>query len=80
MDSGIRRGSDVYKALAIGADAVLIGRPYMYGLALDGKNGVVQVMKNILADFDLTMALSGQKSISELKPSLLVKENLSKHF
>ncbi|WP_088069663.1 alpha-hydroxy-acid oxidizing protein [Gottfriedia luciferensis] len=74
MDSGIRRGSDVYKALAIGADAVLIGRPYMYGLALAGKNGVLQVMRNILADFDLTMALSGQKSISELNPTLLVKE------
>ncbi|KQL32910.1 lactate 2-monooxygenase [Bacillus sp. FJAT-25509] len=80
MDSGIRRGADLYKALAIGADAVLIGRPYMYGLALGGKNGVIQVMKNILADFDLTMALSGQKSIIELKPSLLVKENLNKHF
>lgn len=75
IDSGIRRGADIYKALAIGADAILIGRPFMYGLALGGKEGVIQVMKNILADFDLTMALSGQKSISELNPSLLVKES-----
>ncbi|WP_192601719.1 alpha-hydroxy-acid oxidizing protein [Gottfriedia sp. OAE603] len=74
FDSGIRRGADVYKALALGADAVLIGRPFMYGLALGGKDGVMQVMKNIIADFDLTMALSGQRSISELNASLLIKE------
>ncbi len=78
FDSGIRRGADVYKALALGANSVLIGRPFMYGLALGGKDGVMQVMKNIIADFDLTMALSGQKSISELNASLLIKEsNLS---
>lgn len=74
MDSGIRRGADVYKALALGASAVLIGRPYIYGLTLGGKDGVIQVMKNLLADFDLTMALSGQKCIGELNPSLLKKE------
>lgn len=74
VDSGIRRGSDIYKALAIGADAVLIGRPFMYGLALGGKDGVKQVMNNIIADFDLSMALSGQRKISELSASLLVNE------
>ncbi|KPL59055.1 lactate 2-monooxygenase [Rossellomorea vietnamensis] len=71
FDSGIRRGADVVKALALGADSVLIGRPYMYGLTLAGEQGVKDVIRNILADLDLTLALSGQSSISECDPSLL---------
>jgi lactate 2-monooxygenase len=71
MDSGIRRGSDVVKALALGAKAVLLGRPYMYGLALAGEEGVKQVIRNLLADFDLTMALSGKRSVKELSMDLL---------
>jgi lactate 2-monooxygenase len=73
MDSGIRRGADVVKAIALGADAVLVGRPYMYGLAVGGEAGVRRVMKNLLADFDLTMALSGRASLAELDKSALVR-------
>lgn len=71
MDSGIRRGSDILKALALGASAVLVGRPYIYGLAVSGQKGVEEVIRNLLADFDLTMALSGKKSVSEIDRSLL---------
>jgi isopentenyl diphosphate isomerase/L-lactate dehydrogenase-like FMN-dependent dehydrogenase len=72
FDSGIRRGADVVKALALGASAVLLGRPYVYGLALAGEQGVRQVIRNLIADIDITMALSGIKSIAELDRSILV--------
>ncbi|MET3575908.1 lactate 2-monooxygenase [Bhargavaea ullalensis] len=71
MDSGIRRGADMVKALSLGASAVLLGRPYMYGLALAGEAGVRQVLRNLIADFDLTMALSGSRSVGELGRDLL---------
>jgi isopentenyl diphosphate isomerase/L-lactate dehydrogenase-like FMN-dependent dehydrogenase len=73
FDSGIRRGADAIKAIALGADAVLLGRPYVYGLAIDGEAGVREVVKNFLADFDLTLALSGQDSVAELDESVLVE-------
>lgn len=73
MDSGIRRGADVVKALALGAQAVLIGRPYMYGLAVDGENGVSRVIRNLWADVDLTMALAGKKNIAEVDRSTLTR-------
>ena len=66
LDSGIRGGADVFKALALGARAVLIGRPYVYGLALAGEEGVRSVLKNFAADLDLTMGLSGCRSIAEI--------------
>ncbi len=66
FDSGVRRGSDVIKALALGADAVLLGRPYLWGLALEGQAGVEAVLKMILAEFDLTMALCGYTRPAEL--------------
>ena len=66
FDSGIRRGSDVYKAVALGADACLLGRPFIYGLALGGQAGVSHVLESILADFDLTMGLSGRDSVDEI--------------
>jgi L-lactate dehydrogenase (cytochrome) len=72
MDSGIRRGADIVKALSLGADAVLIGRPYAYGLAVAGETGVRQVLRNLIADLDLTLALSGRRSVKELDPSVLV--------
>jgi lactate 2-monooxygenase len=59
MDSGIRRGSDVLKALALGADAVLLGRPYVYGLAVGGQEGVETVIRHLMAETDLTLALVG---------------------
>ncbi len=71
FDSGIRSGSDVIKALALGADAVCLGRPYVWGLALEGQAGVETVLKMILAEFDLTMALSGYTSPDQLGPGCL---------
>ena len=74
FDSGIRRGSDIIKALALGAQAVLLGRPYLWGLALAGEEGVREVLLNLLADLDLTLALSGYRSFKELDSSVLVRE------
>ena len=69
MDGGIRRGADVLKALALGADAVLLGRPYAYGLAVGGQAGVEAVVTHLLADTDITLALVGARGIDELDPS-----------
>lgn len=66
FDSGIRRGADVFKAMALGAKAVLLGRPYTYGLALAGEQGVKEVVSNLLADIDLTMGLAGSTSWEEV--------------
>jgi lactate 2-monooxygenase len=73
FDSGIRRGADVFKALALGAKAVLLGRLYMYGLAVAGEQGVREVLLNLLSDLDLTLALSGYSSCAELDATTLVK-------
>lgn len=72
FDSGIRRGADAIKALALGADSVLLGRPYAYGLALGGEDGVESVVKNFRADLDLTLGLCGRVSVDELDRSCLV--------
>jgi lactate 2-monooxygenase len=66
FDSGVRGGADAFKALALGASAVLIGRPYVYGLALAGELGVREVIRNFNADFDLTLGLAGCRSVSEI--------------
>jgi lactate 2-monooxygenase len=71
FDSGIRGGADVLKALALGADAVLLGRPYIWGLALEGQAGVETVLKMVLAELDLTMALCGLARPEEIGPELL---------
>jgi lactate 2-monooxygenase len=71
FDSGVRSGADVLKALALGADAVLLGRPYIWGLALDGQGGVETVLRMLLAELDLTLALSGYASLAELDRSAL---------
>jgi len=66
FDSGIRGGADVFKALALGATAVCLGRPYVYGLAIAGQRGVEEVIGNVLAEFDLTLGLAGCASVREV--------------
>lgn len=78
LDSGIRSGADVFIALAHGADAVLLGRPYMYGLAVAGQRGVEEVVQNIMAEFDLTMALTGARSIADID-ARFIQWNLSRN-
>jgi lactate 2-monooxygenase len=67
FDSGVRSGTDVVKALALGAAAVGIGRPYAYGLALDGADGIVHVLRCILAEADLLMAADGYPTLAQLR-------------
>ena len=69
--SGIRRGADALKALALGADAVLLGRPFVYGLALDGADGVRTVCENFLADLDLGLGLVGHDDVADVDESVL---------
>ena len=66
LDSGVRSGADVFKALALGADAVMIGRPFLWGLALGGQEGVETVLRSLLAELDLTMALSGCTTLEQV--------------
>jgi len=67
FDSSIRTGSDIIKAMALGAQAVLIGRPFAYGLALGGAEGVAHVIRTILADTEVSLGLSGHASLSEIQ-------------
>jgi len=76
FDSGIRRGADVFKALALGARAVLLGRLYMWGLAVAGQEGVREVLLNLVADLDLTLGLSGYTCCRELDASALCRSDL----
>ncbi len=71
FDSGVRSGSDVIKALALGATAVGIGRPYAYGLAIGGTDGIVHVLRAILAEADLIMAVDGYPALADLTPDTL---------
>jgi isopentenyl diphosphate isomerase/L-lactate dehydrogenase-like FMN-dependent dehydrogenase len=71
MDSGIRTGADVFTALALGADAVLLGRPYMYGLAVAGQRGVEEVIANVIAELDLTMSLTGVRDVVHISTDML---------
>ena len=71
FDSGVRSGADVVKALALGARAVLLGRPYLWGMAIGGADGVHQVIRNLLSEIDLTLALSGHASLSTLDRGML---------
>ncbi len=73
LDSGVRGGADMFKALALGASAVCIGRPYLWGLAAAGEDGVRDVIRNFVAEFDLTMGLAGCRSIIEIGPETLTR-------
>jgi isopentenyl-diphosphate delta-isomerase len=75
FDSGIRRGADVVVALALGADAVLLGRPYCYGLALDGAAGVRAVVTNLRADLDLAVALTGHTAARDVDEAAITRTN-----
>jgi lactate 2-monooxygenase len=71
MDGGIRTAADVIKAVALGADAVLLGRPYAYALAVGGQRAVEELLQNLMAEIDLTLALAGGHSVRELDRSWL---------
>lgn len=73
FDSGIRGGTDILKALALGAAAVCVGRPYVYGLALAGQRGVFEVFRNLVAELDIALGISGHASVAELSPDSVVR-------
>ena len=73
FESGVRCGADIFKALALGASGVGIGRPYVYGLALGGERGVATVLEYLLAELDITMALTGRAAVAEIGPDDLHK-------
>ena len=71
MDGGVRRGTDVLKALALGASAVLIGRPYLYGLAANGPEGIARVITLLRNEFEMAMALTGRRTLKEIDRTVL---------
>lgn len=71
LDGGVRRGADILKAVALGARAACIGRPYLWGLATDGARGVQRVIEILRDEFDLAMALTGKRSVAELDASAI---------
>ena len=74
LDGGIRRGTDILKALAMGAKAVMIGRPVLWGLALSGQSGVEAVLNLLKSEFDLAMALSGCGNLAAITSNLISRE------
>src|SRR6267143_2528742 len=71
LDSGVRRGIDVFKALALGADAVGVGRPILYGLAVGGADGVVAVLEHLKTELVNVMRLSGTSGVADVGPELV---------
>jgi len=71
LDGGVRRGSDVVRALALGARACLVGRPWMYGLAAGGQAGVSRALRILAAEIDRTLALIGVTNVADLTPDVL---------
>lgn len=71
FDSGVRTGVDVVKALCLGAKAVLVGRPVIYGFGIDGRNGARQVLQGLLADFWQSMGLAGIRRVGECNRQLI---------
>lgn len=74
FDSGIRGGADLFKAIALGATAVCLGRPYVYGLAIAGEDGVREVIQNVSAEFSLTLGLAGYRSLEEIGRESLARD------
>jgi len=75
MDGGIRTAADVLKAMALGADAVLLGRPYAFALAVGGQRGVEELIQNLMAELDLNLALAGAHSVRELDRTWLTRRS-----
>ncbi len=73
LDGGIRRGSDIFKAVALGASAVLIGRPHLWGLSVAGKDGVQWVLEMLHGELDRTMGLAGASNIEEIRTAQFMK-------
>jgi lactate 2-monooxygenase len=73
FDSGVRSGADAFKALALGSRAVLVGRPYAYALAVGGETGVRDLLQDLVAELDLTLGLSGLRSLAELDSDALTR-------
>jgi L-lactate dehydrogenase (cytochrome) len=71
--SGARTGTDAYRALALGAEAVLVGRPYVHGLALGGQDGVRHMLRTLLAELEITLAIAGVGHHRELRPRALIR-------
>ncbi len=76
FDSGIRSGADIVKAVALGARACLVGRPWVFGLGIGGEAGVRHVLRCLLAEVELTMALAGHAACATLEPDILVRNEL----
>jgi 4-hydroxymandelate oxidase len=76
VDGGIRRGSDVFKALGLGADAVLVGRPVLWGLAVNGQGGVTQVLNLLNEELVLVMKLAGCARLDDITPDLLYHDTM----
>lgn len=75
LDGGIREGTDVFKAIAYGAQLVFIGRPVLWGLAVNGQKGVEHVLDLLKDEFDRTMALSGTSQLSDINRQYVIHEN-----
>jgi isopentenyl diphosphate isomerase/L-lactate dehydrogenase-like FMN-dependent dehydrogenase len=71
LDSGVRSGADVFTAVALGARAVLLGRPFAWGLALAGEEGVRQVVSDVLGEFDLMLGLTGHTAVDQISADVL---------
>jgi 4-hydroxymandelate oxidase len=78
IDGGVRRGSDVFKALALGARAVMVGRPYLWGLAVDGADGVRRILEILRDDLILTMALAGRVRVADIDRSAVAPAPLAR--